>query len=468
MNRESSRYLTLFTSQFDSLAIMSIARLNLTGGVYPFEGDISAALVLDFFMENEEATDFEFTLNTPGGSVSEAFAIADIIRNESKGRPVTIIGYQVMSAGTIIHLAADKDKRLISPNVEYMIHNPWNLAGGDKDSLRKAADRLERVENKVLSYYETHTGTAQDVIQPLMSDETFLTVEQLLELGFASAVLEVAEVKQKPLFASAVASYTSPKERPTLILKPVKQNHMSTQEKENKLLSRIDALLSKVPGIGTPQNLVVALQDGRNLEIRTTEAKAQVGDEVKVDKKGIEDGEYMTANTKEVFVIKNSKIAEIRDESGDTETETAKDLEGAQAAFMQGLEKLSGKMSARMTALEGYIQGYEAGVANLLKATETLTNKVEALTTKMESKDKTMEEQAAAIEALKKNRYSRYSTPHSSAGAQASNTGEDAFTPPPENGVREPELLTFAGVRKQISMAAKERRKAPVLDIKTR
>ncbi|PKL00058.1 MAG: hypothetical protein CVV56_08060 [Tenericutes bacterium HGW-Tenericutes-1] len=127
-------------------------------------------------------------INSGGGSVSAATAIYTQLRDNNAKITVIIDGIAA-SAATIIAMAGDEIK--IPRNGMMMIHDPsYTLWGNyNAESFRKLADTLDTVKEAILSTYESRTGMTRDELSELMSDETWLTGEEAVEMGFADSLL---------------------------------------------------------------------------------------------------------------------------------------------------------------------------------------------------------------------------------------------------------------------------------------
>jgi ClpP class serine protease len=92
------------------------------------------------------------------------------------------------SAATVIACAADEV--VARENTNYMIHNPWMVAIGTADTMRKAAEDLEAVTEPVMAVYRAKVdGKIDDAkIKQLMEDETWMTADKALEYGFVDKV----------------------------------------------------------------------------------------------------------------------------------------------------------------------------------------------------------------------------------------------------------------------------------------
>ena len=133
-------------------------------------------------------------INSPGGSVFEGIEIYNYL----KGLPnkVTVkINSLAASIATVIALGADELE--ISESAFFMIHNPWTMAGGEAEDLRKQADVLDKIKETILSIYEKNSNLSRERLTALMDEETWLTGSEALEYGFATRLTEGLAVAAK-------------------------------------------------------------------------------------------------------------------------------------------------------------------------------------------------------------------------------------------------------------------------------
>ena len=133
-------------------------------------------------------------INSPGGSVFEGIEIYNYL----KGLPnkVTVkINSLAASIATVIALGADELE--ISESAFFMIHNPWTMAGGEAEDLRKQADVLDKIKETILSIYEKNSNLSRERLTALMNEETWLTGAEALEYGFATRLTEGLAVAAK-------------------------------------------------------------------------------------------------------------------------------------------------------------------------------------------------------------------------------------------------------------------------------
>lgn len=133
-------------------------------------------------------------IHSPGGDVSEGFAIHDLLLASGK-KIITQIEGLCASMATVIALAGTE--RRMAENSEFMIHNPWMFTGGTADEIKKDADLLKGLEDKVLDFYVEKTGSARDDLQAMMKEETWLTFAQAKELGFVNEEINILKAVAK-------------------------------------------------------------------------------------------------------------------------------------------------------------------------------------------------------------------------------------------------------------------------------
>ena len=131
--------------------------------------------------------EIEIHLNSKGGDVYTSVAIGNYIKDY--GKKVTIIVDAIAaSGGSIIAMAADTIK--MYPNSLMMIHRASALTYGNCEELRKIADDLEKFDKAVLASYQGHFKGSEEELEKLIKDETYLTAEECIALGFADEIIE--------------------------------------------------------------------------------------------------------------------------------------------------------------------------------------------------------------------------------------------------------------------------------------
>jgi len=251
---------------------------------------ISAKDVSDFLDENKDAKEIVVKINSRGGDVQEGWAINDLLA--TSGKKITTVGEgKIYSIATIIFLAGSTRQML--KNADGLIHNPYippyTLADKyESDDLTKIAEGLQQEEAKILDYYVERTGAEKSKLAEYMSEDTKLSAEDMLSLGFATEIVE-------PVMAFA---YLKPKN--TFNMNP-KEEAKFMEKVGNKITEVISALgLSRIE----EKNLTLTDTDGNELTIEKEEGEPVVGD------KASPDGTFVLESGKTI-VVTDGEIAEI-------------------------------------------------------------------------------------------------------------------------------------------------------------
>lgn len=124
-------------------------------------------------------------INSPGGSVIDGTAILNALTRHQGGVTVHIDALAASMASVIAMSGAPV---LMAENALLMIHNPWTIAAGDADEMRKTAGLLDRLKDNIVGAYEKKTAMARERISELMDSETWLTALEAVALGFVDAI----------------------------------------------------------------------------------------------------------------------------------------------------------------------------------------------------------------------------------------------------------------------------------------
>lgn len=131
-------------------------------------------------------------INSPGGSVFDAVAIANVLREHSADVVVSIEGLAA-SAATIVAMGGDTIG--IAENALFMIHDPYGFALGNAKDMRKTADALDRARDSIVATYKWHSPLDAEELGRLMSDTTWMTAAEAVERGFADEVTAKSEAR---------------------------------------------------------------------------------------------------------------------------------------------------------------------------------------------------------------------------------------------------------------------------------
>jgi len=132
-------------------------------------------------------------INSPGGECFAGAAIYNALLQYSGRKTVRVDGVAASMASVIAMVG---DNIQMSPGSTMMIHRPSVMAWGNIKNLEKAIKMLEALEETMIPIYEERTGLSKDEIFTLLDEETWMSPEKAVELGFADSVVVVEKPEQ--------------------------------------------------------------------------------------------------------------------------------------------------------------------------------------------------------------------------------------------------------------------------------
>jgi ATP-dependent protease ClpP protease subunit len=256
---------------------------------------ISAKDVSEFLDQNQSATDITVKINSRGGDVQEGWAILDLLTNSGK-RIKTIGEGKIYSIATIIFLAGSE--REIMKNADGLIHNPFippfTLADQyESGDLIKIAESLKQEEAKILDFYVEKTGSSVEKLAEYMKEDTKLSAEDMLSLGFATKIIE-------PVMAYAYFNL---------------KNKFKMNENDVKTFGeKLDSIIDKIKNISrlTSKNQVLKDKDGKELTLEKETGVPAIGDKATPDGSfSMESGNTITVSGGVITAIEESAPDEL-------------------------------------------------------------------------------------------------------------------------------------------------------------
>ena len=132
-------------------------------------------------------------INSPGGSVFSAVAIANTLKNHKAKITANIDGLAA-SAATIITSACDTVR--MPKNALFMVHNPITFAYGNNQDMQKTLEMLNKVKNSIIETYLNKAKTDKETLSELMDNETWMSAEEAKEYGFVDEILNESVEKE--------------------------------------------------------------------------------------------------------------------------------------------------------------------------------------------------------------------------------------------------------------------------------
>lgn len=121
-------------------------------------------------------------INSPGGLVDDAVAIHTLLNEYPATKTVKVDGIAA-SAASVVAMVGDTVQ--IAPGGMMMIHNPWSIAIGDGNALRRAAEVADKYRDNLVAIYGRRTGKSRDEIVEAMDAETWFTADEAVAFQLA-------------------------------------------------------------------------------------------------------------------------------------------------------------------------------------------------------------------------------------------------------------------------------------------
>lgn len=151
------------------------------------EGVTAKQFVKDLAALPESVATIKVRVNSPGGDVFDAVAIANALKQHKARVEMSIEGLAA-SAATIITSAGDVIA--MADNALLMIHNPWSWAVGEAKDMRKVADDLDKIRGSIIATYRWVSSLSAEEISALMDATTWMDADEAIANGFATDKVE--------------------------------------------------------------------------------------------------------------------------------------------------------------------------------------------------------------------------------------------------------------------------------------
>jgi len=155
--------------------------------------EVSASIIVAqlLFLESEDPSkDINLYINSPGGSVTDGFAIYDTMKYIKCDVSTICIG-MAASMGAFLLSAGVKGKRFALPNAEIMIHQP---SGGIKgpaqaSDIEITANYMLKNKKKLNRILAENTGKTVEEIERDTDRDHYMSAEEAQDYGIIDQVI---------------------------------------------------------------------------------------------------------------------------------------------------------------------------------------------------------------------------------------------------------------------------------------
>jgi len=161
--------------------------------------------------------DVELVISSPGGLVSDALEMFNLVRNYPGKTTARLSGF-AMSAASYIPLAADRI--VAEDNAVYMIHNVQGGVFGDHNDILRYGEFLSGLSGLISRAYAKKTGLDLGKISQMMDAETYFFGQEMVDSGFVDELIdsgssdnpEDSKVSARASFGACMAKLSSDRE----------------------------------------------------------------------------------------------------------------------------------------------------------------------------------------------------------------------------------------------------------------
>lgn len=141
------------------------------------------------------AKNLTLRLSSPGGSVFEGIAIANLLRSHPANVTVVVDGIAA-SIASVIAIAGDTV--IMNPQSQFMIHDALTVAIGNAADMREMAELLDRQSDNIAEAYRARAGGRRDTWRNRMRQETWYSADEAVAAGLADKVAQYPRAAAEP------------------------------------------------------------------------------------------------------------------------------------------------------------------------------------------------------------------------------------------------------------------------------
>lgn len=131
--------------------------------------------------------DISLYINSPGGSVTDGFAIYDTMQYIKCDVSTICVG-MAASMGAFLLSAGAKGKRYALANSEIMIHQPLGGAQGQATDIQIQAEHILRLKKRLTKILAENCGKSQDQVMADCERDHYMSANEAKEYGLVDQV----------------------------------------------------------------------------------------------------------------------------------------------------------------------------------------------------------------------------------------------------------------------------------------
>ena len=179
----------------NGISTVSLSTNAFSGRKIYLFGEIDEELLYMFTMQmmylmEDEMSEINLYINSPGGEVNAGLAIYDLIQACKAPVNIYCIG-MAASMGAVILAGGQKGRRFLLPHSKVMIHEPLIAGGvgGSASSVKSTAESILKTKELLNGLLAKHTGKSMEEIDKATDHDNFLSAEEAVEFGLCDQVV---------------------------------------------------------------------------------------------------------------------------------------------------------------------------------------------------------------------------------------------------------------------------------------
>ena len=132
--------------------------------------------------------DIQLYINSPGGSVTDGFAIYDTMQYIKCDVSTICVG-MAASMGAFLLSSGAKGKRLVLPNACVMIHQPSGGFQGQATDIQIHTEYILKTKQRLNEIMAANTGRTIEEVKNATERDNFLTAQEALDFGLVDKVI---------------------------------------------------------------------------------------------------------------------------------------------------------------------------------------------------------------------------------------------------------------------------------------
>ena len=170
-------------------------------GMYVFMDDVTSEsikpiiewILVENHVVKKKKKELLLMICSDGGSLSDAFALIDVMRSSSI--PVKTIGLgSIASAGLCIFIAGEPGRRVLTPNTSILSHQySWGNEGAKAHELFSQMKEYELIFDRMVNLYREATGLDDDTIKKhlLPESDVWLSADEAKRLNICDYISDL-------------------------------------------------------------------------------------------------------------------------------------------------------------------------------------------------------------------------------------------------------------------------------------